>query len=73
MHPGSFQGTRLDRPVLDLSPVAEADGMNHPTLEAKGSKVRKSDPAAGAGDEKARQREPTGFSLFWPPQPLGGG
>ena len=73
MHPGSFQGTRLDRQVLDLGPVAEADGMNHPTLEAKGSNVRKPIRSAGTGDEKARQLAPTGFSLFWPPQPLGGG
>lgn len=57
MHPGSFQGTRLDRPVLDLGPVAEADGMNHPTLEAnvRRAMVECSDRAPNTGRKKARQ------------------
>ena len=67
MHPGSFQGTRLDSLSDWTSPETEPDAGS------KRIEVRKPVRLAGAGDEKARQREPTGFSLFWPPQPLGGG
>ena len=58
MHPGSFQGTRLDSLSDWTSPETEPDAGS------KRIEVRKPIRLAGAGDEKARQLAADGLLSF---------